>query len=196
MRKGFEFHVSAGFCLLLAILLFLDDDNIVPWALLACLLHELGHLLAIYLLGGRVQAFRLSAVGAEMVPTRVRLFSYQEELLIAAAGPLASLLTALFAGSLRGVLGRYDEGIFLFMGLNVAAGLFNLLPIGPLDGGRMLRILLLRGEKLEEGERIFQSITLLLSLSLVALGTFHMLRLGGNITLLLSGLWLLSTKEN
>lgn len=185
--------MSGGFCLLLTLLLFLDDDNIVPWALLACLLHELGHLCAIHLMGGRVAAFRLSVIGAEMIPTHVRLFSYREELLIAAAGPLASLLIALVAASLAGGVGQFEGSAFLFAGLNLAVGVFNLLPIGPLDGGRILRILLLHGKRPWEGELLYEWITRLLSLVLVVLGGVHMLRLGGNPTLLLTGLWLLST---
>jgi len=190
-----ECRVSAGFCLLLTLLLFLDDENIVPWALLACLIHEMGHLCAIHLLGGQIAALRLSVVGAEMIPTRARLFSYREELVIAAAGPMTSLFAALLAASLAGGSSQFEEGAYLFVGLNLAAGVFNLLPVGPLDGGRILRILLLHGKRPWEGEQRYERITRLLSLLLVSLGAIHMVRLGGNPTLLLTGLWLLFATE-
>lgn len=191
-----ELRVSGGFGLLLALLLFLDEENIVPWALLACLLHELGHCTAIRFFGGRVASLRLSIVGAEIVPERTRLFSYREELIIAAAGPGVSILMAVLAALAArfGVFG--EERMFLFAGLNLAAGVFNLLPLGPLDGGRIFRILLFHANRLWEVERFYQMMTLVLSLGLLSLGVLHLLHYGGNPTLFLSGLWLLSTAKS
>lgn len=183
-------HISGGFCLLLALLLFLDDQNLVPWALAACALHELGHLAAIHLVGGRVVAFRLSVVGAELVPGRRRLFSYREEWIIAAAGPLVSLLAAFLAACLAKEGGAFGERAYLFAGLNLLAGLFNLLPLAPLDGGRILHSLLLRSTESWELERLYQRLNCALSLGLLCLGSWQMLHFGGNPTLLLSGLWL------
>jgi stage IV sporulation protein FB len=181
--------VSGGFGILLAVLLFLDEQNIVPWALLACFLHELGHLFVIYLLGGTVQAFHLSIIGAEMIPARKRLFSYTEELMIAAGGPVMSFVCALLIAFFAKRYGG-SETIFLFSGLNLVAGLFNLLPVGPLDGGRILKILLLK-RSFQEGERLYQFISALLSVAMIWLGFFHVFQLGGNVTLLLTGIWLL-----
>jgi membrane-associated protease RseP (regulator of RpoE activity) len=45
--------------------------------------------------------------------------------------------------------------------LNVGIGLFNLVPIGPIDGGRMLRIALARFFKKERAEQLFKSVSLL-----------------------------------
>lgn len=190
MRERLVIRVSGGFCLLLTLLLFLDEQNFVPWALAACTLHELGHLATIHLLGGRVVAFRLSVVGAELVPGRARLFSYREELIIAAAGPLVSLVAAFLAACLAKAGGDFGERAYLFAGLNLVAGLFNLLPLAPLDGGRILHSLLLRSRESWELERLYQRLSCALSLGLLCLGTWQMLDFGGNPTLLLSGLWL------
>ena len=196
MKPGVELRVSGGFCLLMALLLFFDEENIVPWALFACFLHELGHCAAIRFFGGRVASLRLSMVGAELVPERSRLFSYREELFIAAAGPGVSLLMAV-VGALAARCNLFGtEQMFLFAGLNLAAGVFNLLPLGPLDGGRILRILLFRANRLWEVERFYQSMTLVLSLGLLWLGVLQLWHFEGNPTLFLSGLWLLSTAKS
>lgn len=183
--------VSGGFGILLAVLLFLDEHNVVPWALMACLFHELGHGIVICLLGGEVKSFTLTVIGAEIIPTRKRLFSYREELLIAAAGPLMSFICAMLSASFAA--GDIDnENALLFSGLNLMLGLFNLLPAGPLDGGRILKILLMHRYSFETGEQRYQYFSALISVGLLALGIFHILRLGGNITLLLTGVWLLA----
>lgn len=47
---------------------------------------------------------------------------------------------------------------WLFL-LNLGIGLFNLVPIGPLDGGRMLRLLLTKTFKKKRGEKIWKLIS-------------------------------------
>lgn len=82
--------------------------------------------------GGWVRAVRISALGAEMqVAGRM---SYGGELLAAAAGPAVNLLLA----AALGLPGRWWEPLYLLAGAQAVLGCFNLLPILPLDGGRML----------------------------------------------------------
>lgn len=117
-------RVTPGFWLLLAVIWFLDPVILLP-ALLAALCHELGHCAALRALGVPVAALRLSALGAELTPASA--LPYALELPVALSGPCVSLLCAALAA-------RW--GHFLFAGLSLALGLFNLLPILPLDGGR------------------------------------------------------------
>lgn len=116
--------ITPGFWLLLAAIWFLDPGILLP-ALLAATCHELGHCAALRATGTGVRSLRLSALGAELAPGRA--LPYALELPVALAGPCVSLLCALLAA-------RW--GRFLFAGLSLALGLFNLLPILPLDGGR------------------------------------------------------------
>ncbi|MAH33620.1 hypothetical protein CL615_04490 [archaeon] len=51
--------------------------------------------------------------------------------------------------------------LFLFI-LNLGIGLFNLLPMGPLDGGRMLHITLLKYFKKEKAMKIFTNVSIFL----------------------------------
>ena len=57
------------------------------------------------------------------------------ELAAALAGPAVNLLCAWICSGL-------GEAWWCFTGLHLALGLFNLLPVGPLDGGRALSCLL------------------------------------------------------
>lgn len=184
--------LSAGFGVLLAALLFLDVQNIVLWALLACLLHELGHYAAIRALRGHVASLRLSVVGAEMTPARARMFSYREELFIVIAGPLASLLAA----GCSVLLARYSgaQALYLFCGINVLLGLFNLLPVMPLDGGRIARILVMQAVGEAAAEQTCAAVTLVCSVLLLFFG-IYLLHQGGNFTLILTALWLLAGRE-
>ena len=103
-------------------------------------LHELGHALmarrygigtndiTLYLIGGIARLNRLPR-------------SAGPELLIALAGPAVNVvIAAVLAGMMA--LGVHHPLLYQVLGLNVALVLFNLLPIFPMDGGRVLRALL------------------------------------------------------
>lgn len=117
--------VSPGFCAA-ALALWIWDPQLILPAALAAGLHEGGHLAALRFLGRRVEGLRLTAVGLSL-RLGGRELSYGRELFAALAGPAVSLLWAWLAA-------RWGQ--FLFAGVSLALGLFNLLPVPPLDGGR------------------------------------------------------------
>lgn len=180
MRFG-RIEITGGCFLLLAWMNYFDRQAIVPLAMLACALHELGHYWAIRLLGGDVKLIRLTAVGAEMALART--LGYWQEGVAALAGPGVNLLLAwLFC--------RWEGGL-LFSGLNLMLGCFNLLPVGQLDGGRALycTLALLFGS--DAAQRVGAWASVSFSLPLLAAGLLLAWR-NGNLTLLLAALWLVS----
>ncbi len=129
--------LSRGLCLqtdrfvyLLGALLLLSIP--LPWLIAmvtAALFHELCHILCIKCLGENIQGFHIGSGGAVIQTTSL---SAWKELACAAAGPLGSFFLLLFA--------RWIPRTAFCA---VAQSLFNLLPIYPLDGGRMLRCLVI-----------------------------------------------------
>ena len=120
-------HIEAdgGFWVVLGLMLLLFPVRVLMGVLLAAITHELGHLAAIRLTGGMVRRVCLRAGGAviETAP-----MSPGREVLCALAGPAAGALTVLCWRS-------FPE--LALAGLAQTA--FNLLPIYPLDGGRVVR---------------------------------------------------------
>ena len=130
-----KIRITPG-AILFLLLLFRAKTLLLPATLLCAALHECGHLLAARLLGIRLRLLELDVPGARLVP-RAALPSYRAEGLLAAAGPLTSLLLALLAlPHAASTLG----GAILAAALSQA--LFNLLPIRGFDGGRVLHALL------------------------------------------------------
>jgi len=112
------------------------------WLLLfgAVLLHELGHLAAARLLRVPVTAVVLWPMGG-FTAVRLSPGRFRAELGIALAGPSVNLLLALLIAGLGGWEGpgaRWRPEV-VFGWLNLLLGLFNLLPVFPMDGGRILR---------------------------------------------------------
>lgn len=131
--------IGAGWSLLLIILFF------------ACVvLHELGHSLTAQRFGVRVPRILLMPIGGmaefDRIPRKP-----SSELLITIAGPavnfvLAAILlplvwTELWSEQAVARYGSWDLLINLAVA-NAVMGIFNLLPVFPMDGGRILRALL------------------------------------------------------
>lgn len=179
MRWG-RVEVGAGFLLVVALALYWDDQGIVPLAIIACTLHELGHLVALKLLGGQLRCLRLSGVGAEMV-IQGRL-SYGGEIWLALAGPLANFGVAL-------AVAKWGND-HLFCGLNFVLGTLNLLPVARLDGGRVLYSLCCMLFGVEPAGRVQWWLDWCCGLALLVLG-MAILAVGGSFTLLILAGWML-----
>lgn len=190
MTGRVQLTVSGGFALVMAGLLLADTGGILPWALLACALHEAGHAGAIHLLGGRVSRLELTAWGAAMTPFRRRLFSYGEEVMIALAGPAASLTLAVLTSLWARQWGR--ETAHLLAGLHFMIGVFNLLPAYPMDGGRILEAILCPLLGPAGSERLCALLSRGIGMVLAPLGMLAAVQSGGNLTLLAAALWLMA----
>lgn len=122
--------MQPGFLLLLGILFYLGDGSgIMLMAVIAAAVHEGGHIVACKLMRGRVEQLTLSMVGAELRFDYPVVLSYGRENLILLAGAMANLLM----GAILFFFGAYQITCIM-----VALGIFNLLPVTPLDGGRVM----------------------------------------------------------
>ncbi len=144
----------------------------------AAALHELGHLAAVRLLGGRTAGFTLTPFGGEL---RAAGLSYPGELAAVLAGPGTNLLTCLVLTSLPSAL---TELGYTFLGANLVLGVFNLLPAAPLDGWRAWELLLCWLLGPDRGGRWSAALGGLGSAALTLGVLWLMVRSGGNIWLL------------
>jgi stage IV sporulation protein FB len=113
----------------LVLLIFLLPLRWLAAVILAACIHELGHYIAVHLCGGNVHSFHLGSSGAVMHASG--LTTYQE-ILCLLAGPLVGLLPLLLYRTLPAVA---------LCGL--IQTLYNLLPVYPLDGGKILHNIIL-----------------------------------------------------
>lgn len=123
------------FALALALVAFGHALDFV-WTMLALFIHETAHALVARSRGFVVKKLVLLPYGAMM--SAGESFDKTSSILIGVAGPVANILSALVLLGvwwLFPVCYAYTEKFFY---CNLSLGLFNLLPIYPLDGSRML----------------------------------------------------------
>lgn len=131
----------------LSILIYLQPGLSLGF-LWAAAIHELGHVIALYLLQKPPTHLTLHGLGASM---EIPALGYGQAVFAYAAGPAASLLLGLY-GRLFPVTGI----------LSLCLGLFNLLPICGLDGSGILENLLCLRLSQDAAQRIVRLISLLL----------------------------------
>lgn len=167
-----------------ALLLLLVPFRLLFAAILSAAVHELFHIFAIYIMQVPIHGIKLDVCGAKIETDSM---NEKQELLCALAGPVGGLLL-----------------LFLFRRMPVLAltgaiqSLYNLLPLYPTDGGRILRSgikLLLPGNIFCKVVYITETITLSLIVAFCVYGSIF-LRLGILPVLFAAVLLLRSAKGN
>lgn len=134
-------HVHIGFLVLLAFSFFISAGTFFRLTFLFAFLHELFHLAAAFFLHVPVLHFSFLPYGCHLCLGKTDFLS---ETQVAAAGPLGSFL--LFLLSQDDVMQK----------INLFLCVINLLPALPLDGGRLLRLLLWKTQGVRRGNRLLR----------------------------------------
>ena len=131
-RISFTFGFFAVWSLILA---GAEDDKALKAAFFtaaACLIHETGHIIVMKIMGIEIERLTFFSGGIALKGSpSPELLSPMKEAAVLSAGCVFSF----FAAGAARLMGNR-----LFMSVNLALGLFNLLPVSPLDGGMLLRL--------------------------------------------------------
>lgn len=137
MRNKFpEIKISLPFFALITILYIFDRNAAFLPTFFAVCIHELSHIVAIKLCGGNIKKIDIRAFGIRIDVPELEYISYGREIIIAAAGPVAGIITAVCASAAARAFGI--EILGFFSGINLVISAINLIPVYPLDGGRIV----------------------------------------------------------
>lgn len=158
--------VTPSFLIMIALLLLMLP---MPWTvsfLIASLVHEIGHVIALRLLGITILGVSIDHGGANI---RTEPITSAQEVITALAGPLSGI-------SLLMVSGTYPRIAFC----GCVQGLINLIPIYPSDGGRILNaaVLALLPDKLAVYAMHIVKAMILISMGIVSAWLCFNLKMG------------------
>nr|WP_092068696.1 M50 family metallopeptidase [Dendrosporobacter quercicolus]NSL47193.1 M50 family metallopeptidase [Dendrosporobacter quercicolus DSM 1736]SDL79966.1 stage IV sporulation protein FB [Dendrosporobacter quercicolus] len=139
--RNTQFILNNWFLVLIAIFAVAGMAQKVLLVFGSVLWHEFAHAVAALALGYKVREIELLPFGGVARIDRLGEASAKSEILMAAAGPAASMVLAA-AIYLTIDLTPANEYWQFFYEINLMLALFNLIPALPLDGGRILRAVL------------------------------------------------------
>ncbi len=135
LRRRLRLRMPCLTLFLLTLALLFDSTGTVRTGLCCAALHECGHIAAYAFLWHRLPLLEFSPFGI-CLRLRGQPMTARQELLLAAAGPLANLLVcAAVLLFMRGA--GYSYGGYWFACCNLLVGGSNLLPLPGLDGWRI-----------------------------------------------------------
>jgi Zn-dependent protease len=190
---GFPIEINLSFLLLLGFVLVgfggVAGVLYVCVAFASVVLHELGHALVARQLGVHVAGIELGFLGGAAKMTNLPR-TPRHELMIAAAGPAVSLM---LGGAFLGLAIALGAPLLATVGvINLVIAGFNLIPALPMDGGRILRALLVRRYGFVRATDISVTVARVAAIGFAVLGLW-----AGMFQLLLLApfLWIMGTRE-
>ncbi len=165
------------------------ERSVLPlYVVVAALLHEIGHFAVIKRLKYPVSAFEIQPIGFKIVEGSA-CKSYLQDIAVAAGGPITNLTCAAIIYIFSAIVKTETTAFAIAINLTLFA--VNMLPIGVLDGGRIVYALLAQKFGILAADAIMPKISFSFSLLLIVLGIAIFAASGYNFSLLLIGIYLL-----
>lgn len=181
-----EFKIKINYLLFILFMLYfiLGYFNEVIIIFFSILIHELAHVCLAFKLGFKVNCVELFPFGGV---ARIEGFIGLEplkEVKVAIIGPVINFLFAVILIFIKKYLFEYQI-IILLIKTNLILALSNILPILPLDGGRILRAVLSLNLGIKKATSYILNFTYFLSVSMILCGVLLFIRDVNGIYLIL-----------
>lgn len=156
-------YIHFSFILLFLVCYFNRNLEILAISYGSIFLHELAHLMAAICIGLKSSHIVLYAFGVNLKLKNTLIYSIADEIILYMSGPLLNAIIAVITIPML----KYGKLWNLLYWNNLVLFFFNLLPIGPMDGGIILKKLLTRRIGYRSGEKIINTISVILITALL-----------------------------
>lgn len=180
-----DIRINISFAAIITLMLIIDESGICALALFCCLFHEAGHILCLWAMGEKPERIVFSFYGIKLERLPTAFHGRINEIIIFASGPFANFVLSLFLI----LVSVTNETLKTWSLISLITGLFNLIPIRPLDGGNILFSLLCRMMKTEKAEKICGAVSAFVTVPLLLSGVLTAAKTG-NFSLLASAAYL------
>ncbi len=190
-----QIKINLQIFLFIIIFILTHQIEIYGFIMLFAFIHEIGHMCAGIALNLKAKAITLMPFG---VAITFEDYEYKraleiKKIIIAVAGPITNLIISLVFSILN--IDLYIKEIVVYANLLIA--FFNLIPLYPLDGGRILKGLLRLNNSPKDSDRIINKISNILIITITGVSSIIILYIKNiAIPLIVIYLWLIVIKEN
>ena len=164
-KRELKFSMHPMFIILGIIMLIIGSGSMFFICTISACLHELGHSVVAERFGYKMKKIKLMPFGAELHGD-TDSFDGPDEIYIAIAGPLVNLFICIVILGLWWVSPRVYSATEELFRTNLVMAIFNLLPLFPLDGGRVLLSIISRHTTRKTGAKIVKNITRIFAVTL------------------------------
>ncbi len=180
-------HKSFLFFIVMAIALGILEQFFILIFLVT--LHEMTHVLVARIFGIKTEQIILTPLGEIAFLESMEDLSLFKRALIVLSGPFTNIVIAFITGM---------YGHHKIAAINIMLALFNLLPVNPLDGSRLVQILLSKNMGVLTINRLLIKVSRFFAGLLIILGIIQTVLFPYNLSLVCLGLWVynINRKEN
>ena len=187
--KGITVKVSYLFLAVVGLFLINDESFIAKNAVLTAFIHELGHLTAMSFLNCVPKTIAFQSFGIKIEKSTALTLNYNKEMIIYFAGPAMNIICALILILMYYL--KIDDTFFQTALIHIFTALFNLLPIGVLDGGNILRSFLKKHMYVNTAEIVENTVSAILILPMAVISIMLIVSNLHNYTLMITCAYLI-----
>lgn len=199
-----KFKIDLKIFLLIILFLCTNQIKIYGMMMLFAIIHELGHLIAGIILKMKPNQLKINPLGISIefdIKNRDYNIKIQKanlleikKIIVALAGPLTNFIIILILRYIN-IFSEYDKLIMIYS--NALLIVFNILPIYPLDGGRVLKSLIYIYKGKHLAEEYTYNISYIILILLTAISSVTVLWLKNiSVFFIIIFLWGLQIKES
>ena len=183
---GTEVYISFLFAAVVTVLLATDRTGMILPSLFAIIMHEIGHLFAMWALDCAPKRVKLIPASVQITSSFTK--GYKNDIIIAICGPLVNFL--LFFTLYLNYLAFKNKITLCYALINLIIGLFNSLPVKGLDGGTVLFSLLVKRKDYNKAVLILRAVTVGVALSIIVVAVLLTVKNKINLSLYIIGIYL------
>lgn len=178
------------FVALVTLAILLDQSSYVRSTLLAAAVHESGHLLVLGCYHALPRTVRFGVLNIDMIDEKRESSGYRRDVAVLFAG--AGMNVAVGSLLCGAAYLLESETMLFYAYANLLTGMFNLLPIEPLDGGQIVYALLCQKLPEEKAHKWGEVISFVALTPVAVIGFLLLLRSKYNFSLLLTSCYLMA----
>lgn len=171
------------------VLLMIDRSGIAALCIASSVLHEIGHIAALKIFKTTPKKISFGPGGMKLTDNHLMRKSYKKDIAAALSGPAINIISFIVLYFFWRI---FNHHILLMSAvISLVIGLFNLLPVAPLDGGRALHALLCIFSSPSTAEKTVKVLSALTLLPTSTIGFYFLIKSRYNATLLFTSLYLI-----